>query len=532
MELTTNFNTNGNLINNIEEVNVRTLRSDEEADLLKVLEKKRENKKYKNLEKLRCAIYARKSQEDTKCTSLITQVNYCRRIIESSTILEFVGSYQEDNRSGMWTDREELQKMMEEFRAGKIDVIVVFAWDRLSRNTADILKLTDEIRNKNGVVIAGDSVITINSASALLLQTIQWAMNEYHARQTAEKTLETMVNQAETTTKYISGTAPLGYDRNDAGRLDINVDESLVVNTIFTMILNGSTTTAISNHLNSRKYKTKQGNNFSKQSVEFIARNPLYKGTYIYNGKGRKKKAKRLVLQEYRSVEKPHQYTAIVDDETFDKVQEILNSRENSRTNDREHIYLLSGLIRCKQCGKMMIGGSNCGGAKKQKRYYYQCPNHKSSLCDSKDINAEYLENFVVDIVLESLKSIDIDEVLQKYLSQDINYEISLLKRNSKHIERRMEELVKITVRLETEEITPHLRNVLEKKMNGIALEVQEYESKVKEQEQYIAILKAFSIYDDFTREELLSDRIQARDLIKGIIKGITASDTDINIEL
>lgn len=118
MELTTNLKTNTNelLINNIEELNVRTLRSDEEADLLKVLEKKRENKKYKNLEKLRCAIYARKSQEDTKCTSLITQVNYCRRIIESSTILEFVGSYQEDNRSGMWTDREELQKMMEEFR--------------------------------------------------------------------------------------------------------------------------------------------------------------------------------------------------------------------------------------------------------------------------------------------------------------------------------------------------------------------------------------------------------------------------------
>ena len=411
-------------------------------------------------------------------------------------------------------------------------MIVVFAWDRLSRNTADILDLTDEIRNKNGVVIAGDSVITINSASALLLQTIQWAMNEYHARQTAEKTLETMVNQAEITTKYISGNAPFGYDRNSTGGLDINTEESIVVSKIFTMIQNGTTTTAISKHLNSKNYKTKQGNNFTKQSVEFIARNPIYKGTYIYNGKGRKKKAKRLVLQEYRSVEKPHQYTAIIDDETFDTVQQILNNRENTRTNDREHIYLLSGLIRCKKCGKKMIGGSNCGGAKKQKRYYYQCPDHKNSLCDTKDINAEYIETFISDLVLKTLKNMDLEDVLQKYLKQDYNYELTLLNRNLKHIERRTEELVKLTVKLANTEILPHLRKVLEDKMNAIALEIQDFEKKTEEQQRYLAVLKAFSIYEDFSKEELLSDRIQARDLIKGVIKEIIVNDNDINIEL
>lgn len=411
-------------------------------------------------------------------------------------------------------------------------MIVVFAWDRLSRNTADILNLTDEIRNKNGVVIAGDSVITINSASALLLQTIQWAMNEYHARQTAEKTLETMVNQAETTTKYISGNAPFGYDRNSTGGLDINTEESIVVSKIYTMIQNGTTTTAISKHLNSKNYKTKQGNNFSKQSVEFIARNPIYKGTYIYNAKGRKKKAKRLVLQEYRSVEKPHQYTAIVDDETFETVQQILNNRENTRTNDREHIYLLSGLIRCKKCGKMMIGGSNCGGAKKQKRYYYQCPNHKNGLCDTKDINAEYIETLISDLVLETLKNMDLEDVLQKYLKQDYNYELTLLNRNLKHIERRTEELVKLTVKLANTEMLPHLRKVLEDKMNAIALEIQDFKNKTEEQQGYLAVLKAFSIYEDFSKEELLSDRIQARDLIKGVIKEIIVNDNEINIEL
>lgn len=358
----------------VEEISFRTLREDEIKELKKVLEKRRENKKTKNLEKLRCAIYARKSQEDTKCTSLDAQINYCKRLIENSSILEYVNIYQEDNRSGMWLDREEYQKMMEEFRKDKIDVIVVYAWDRLSRRTADILNITDEIRSKNGVVIAGDSVITINSSSELLVQTIYWAMNENHARRSAERTLEVMVNKAETTNKYISGNAPFGYDRTETGGLEVNIEESLVVDEIFTMLMNGSTTTAIAKCLNTRKYKTKQGNAFTKQSVEFIARNPIYIGTYIYNGKGRKKKKKRLVIQDYRSVEKQHQYTAIITDETFYKVKEILDNRTNTRTNDREHIYLLSGLVCCKQCGKKLVGGSNSGGAKKEKRYYYQCP--------------------------------------------------------------------------------------------------------------------------------------------------------------
>ena len=517
---------------NIKDLPFRTLRDDEEKSLYKVLEKKREKKQFKNLEKLRCAIYARKSQEDTKCTSLDAQVNYCRRIIENSKILEYVETFQEDNRSGMWTDREEFQKMMIEFDNNKIDVIVVYTWDRLSRNTADILNITDNIRMRNGAVIAGDSVITINSSSALLLQTIHWAMNEFYARQTAEKTLESMINKAEATTKYISGTAPLGYNRTITGELEINDEESIVVDKIFSMILNGSTTTAIAKVLNNKKYKTKKGNAFSKQSVEFIARNPLYTGTYIYNGKGRKKKAKRLVLQDFRSVEKKGQYTSIVSDETFNEVQDILNNRENTRTNDRKHTYLLSGLIHCKNCGKLLIGGSNCGGARKQKRYYYQCPGHKNNTCNTKDINADYIENLVSDIIVHSLESMNIEEAFLKLQKQDIGFETTLKTKNEKFIERRNEELVKLTVKLVDGDVLPHLYNTLNEKMNKIAYEIKEYTEKVKEQEEYIAILKSLSIYKDFSKEDMLFDRIQTRDLFRGIIKKITVDNTDINIEL
>ena len=68
--------------------------------------------------------------------------------------------------------------------------------------------------------------------------------------------------------------------------------------------------------------------------------------------------------------------------------------------------------------------------------------------------------------------------------------------------------------------------------MNKIAYEIKEYTEKVKEQEEYIAILKSLSIYKDFSKEDMLFDRIQTRDLFRGIIKKITVDNTDINIEL
>ena len=126
----------------------------------------------------------------------------------------------------------------------------------------------------------------------------------------------------------------------------------------------------------------------------------------------------------------------------------------------------------------------------------------------------------------------NIEEAFLKLQKQDIGFETTLKTKNEKFIERRNEELVKLTVKLVDGDVLPHLYNTLNEKMNKIAYEIKEYTEKVKEQEEYIAILKSLSIYKDFSKEDMLFDRIQTRDLFRGIIKKITVDNTDINIEL
>lgn len=182
----------------------RIIRMEEKDLLIKLLEKKQKQKKTSHIVKLRCGIYARKSQEDTKDTSLNAQINYCKKIIDSCDILECVEIYQEDNVSGMWDDRKEFQKMVCDIKNQVIDIVVCYKWNRFSRKTSDAERYYQEIVSNNGYIITGDSLMIIDSAQALYFQTMLWANEEYQARLAAETTMQHIMQNLETTNKYIA----------------------------------------------------------------------------------------------------------------------------------------------------------------------------------------------------------------------------------------------------------------------------------------------------------------------------------------
>ena len=134
----------------------RVVKDDELRYLKQLLNKKQKQKKTKDRVKLKCAIYARKSQEDKKDLSLNAQINYCRAIIDSCDILELSNIYQEDDVSGMWDNRTEFQKMIQDVRDQVIDVIIVYKWHRFSRKVSDMENVIteDEIKaSKDKVVV-------------------------------------------------------------------------------------------------------------------------------------------------------------------------------------------------------------------------------------------------------------------------------------------------------------------------------------------------------------------------------------------
>ena len=178
----------------IEEIrNVRKVKEDEREYFERLLLKKQKKKKTSSRVKLKCGIYARKSQEDKRDTSLNAQINYCKTLISTCDTLELVEIYQEDDVSGMWDDRAEFQKLIKDVKDEVIDVIVVYKWDRFSRKSSDMQDYYMKVISYNGYVLAGDSSYVIDNATALYHMQMAWTDNEKQARETAENTMNSFM---------------------------------------------------------------------------------------------------------------------------------------------------------------------------------------------------------------------------------------------------------------------------------------------------------------------------------------------------
>lgn len=182
----------------------RPIRADEETLLQSLLDKKKKRKKTKDILKLRCGIYARKSKKDISNISLEGQISYCKKMIATSELLEVTKIYQEDDVSGMFDDRKEFQKMISDIKNQAIDIVVCYSWDRFSRSMADVQRYYVQIIKLEGYIISGNSVMIIDSPQSLLFQQILWTQNEFQARQTAKNVMERFIEKIENTDKYLT----------------------------------------------------------------------------------------------------------------------------------------------------------------------------------------------------------------------------------------------------------------------------------------------------------------------------------------
>jgi DNA invertase Pin-like site-specific DNA recombinase len=244
----------------------RQITNEEIKQFKEILAIKQTKKSTKTLSRLRCGIYARKSQEDTKDTSLQTQIDYCKELISSCDLLELKEIYSEDNKSGMTDDREEFQRLIGDVVDNKIDVVVCYRLDRFSRKLANTQTYEEIIRCNNAYLLTGDVLEIPDTAAKMFVHQIFQANAEFQARTSAERTKITMLNIVKTTGKYIAGIPPMRYERGKDGKLEINVDESLVIDRIFNSFLGGKSLSAIANELNEKRNNNKKWEKFFKAS--------------------------------------------------------------------------------------------------------------------------------------------------------------------------------------------------------------------------------------------------------------------------
>jgi site-specific DNA recombinase len=296
-----------------------------------------------SLKTVRCAIYTRVSTEhglDQEFNSLDAQYDAASAYIKSQAHAGWTlmrSRYDDGGYSGGSTDRPDLQRLLNDIRSRKIDVIVVYKVDRLTRSLADFAKLV-ELFDAHGVsfVSVTQQFNTTTSMGRLTLNVLL-SFAQFEREVTSER-IRDKIAASKRKGLWVGGPLPLGYQMRD-GKIAVIEDEAERVRLIFRRYLELGSVNALVRDLRERNIRTKTrplatgatrgGVLFGRGSLFYLLRNRFYVGEVKYKDE---------IL--------PGEQPTIIDRALFDAVQQKLTDQWSTRSTIRNASdHLLTGLL-------------------------------------------------------------------------------------------------------------------------------------------------------------------------------------------
>ena len=301
-------------------------------DVLDVIPATPQEDFYKSEIHKRVAVYARVSTDDPNQTSSYElQKNHYEDLVNRRDNWELVDIYADEGISGTSLQhRDNFVRMIEDCRAGKIDLIVTKSVSRFARNIIDCIGYVRQLKAENppiGVYFETENIFTLDENSEMALSFIATlAQEESHSK---SEIMNASIEMRFKRGIFLTPTL-LGYDHDENGNLIINEDEAKTVRLIFFSYLYGYTTQQIADALTDLERLTKRGNMFwSAASVLQILTNERYCGdvlarkTFTPNYLNHKSKKNNHERNQYR--QKGH-HDAIITREDFFAVQKLIRN--------------------------------------------------------------------------------------------------------------------------------------------------------------------------------------------------------------
>lgn len=312
------------------------------------------------------AIYLRKSRSDPDDESIDeTLSRHKKTLLEFAKInnLIITDVYEEVVSGDGLFVRPQMIRLLNDIESNKFDGVLCMDIDRLGRvDTKDRGIILDAFKSNNTKIITPKKIYDLNDEIDEFSTEIQMLM----ARQELKKITQRMQAGIKRTVKdgYHIAEPPYGYRRvyiNKRPSLEIYEEEANIIRTIFDMYVNqhlGSST--IADYINSLGFRTRKNTPFSRNTIRFFLQNETYIGKIIYNKRRHIKK--KLPTDKHKAVLNPQEewiisdgaHPAIVDENIFNKAQEIRKTRSHPPSFDGSIKNPLAGIIHCKNCGSIM----------------------------------------------------------------------------------------------------------------------------------------------------------------------------------
>ena len=313
------------------------------------------------VQKTRVAAYCRVSTEyEEQESSYEAQVQHYTSYINSNPEWELVEVYADDGISGTNTKkRDSFIRMIEDCKAGKIDMILTKSISRFSRNTVDCLKYTRELKDMNIAVFFEKENINTLDAKGEVLMTIMAALAQQESESLSANVRLGIQFRNQQGKVQINHNWFLGYTKDAAGKLVIVPEEAAIVRRIYAEYLDGASFLQIKRGLeadgilNGARHKK-----WHESNIKQILTNEKYIGdallqkTYTVNTLEKKRIANNGIAPKYY-VEGSHE--AIIDKDVFLRVQAEIARRANILIDGKKRIYssryALSSIVICGHCG-------------------------------------------------------------------------------------------------------------------------------------------------------------------------------------
>ncbi|MCC0013333.1 MAG: recombinase family protein [Hoeflea sp.] len=385
---------------------------------------------------MRAAIYARYSSDNQQDASIEDQIRLCRERAEKEG-WEIVGQYKDHAISGSSMLRSGIQRLIEDALAGRIDVVLAEALDRLSRDQADIAAFYKRMR------FADVEIITLSEGTISDLHIgLKGTMNALFLKDLADKTRRGLRGRIEAGKS--GGGNSYGYDvvRTFAadgtpmrGDRTINQREANIIRQIFRDYADGKSPRAIAKDLNAKGITGPSGKAWGPSTIHGnpargtgILNNELYIGRMVWNRlryikdpETGKRVSRHNPEHDWITRDVPH--LRIIDDEHWQAVKvrqsTVSLGPHTKHSKDgfwdrRRPRYLFSGLIKCGVCGN---------GFSKISQHHFGCSNarNKGTCSNSRTIRVEDLEATVLVGLQENMMTDDLLKVFCDEYTRHIN---------------------------------------------------------------------------------------------------------------
>ena len=352
----------------------------------------------KNGSTIRCAIYTRKSTEeglDRDFNSLQAQREAAEAYIQSQRHMGWVlvpHNYDDGGFSGGNLERPGLKKLLDDVEGRRVDCILVYKVDRLSRSLLDFARLVDRFDQRSVSFVSVTQQFNTTTSLGRLTLNILLSFAQFEREIIGERTRDKM-SAARRKGKWVGGTPVLGYDVDVGGRrLVVNQKESRRVREIFELYRRDSSLVTEVSELERRGWKTKSwtskggirhsGRDFTKASLRRLLTNAVYAGKV-----------------EHRGTIYPGEQDSIVETSVWDEVNASLRAGRRDQPTARHTAQnaLLAGLLVCASCQRPMIATYT---SKRGRRYrYYVCQAARQNgwhACPTRSVPARVIEESVV----------------------------------------------------------------------------------------------------------------------------------------